>query len=157
MEEAQAAGKALGVADIVFYLLKDGALREEILEKEITQKLYTLIKKEKPTKIFMPAIDDIHNDHRAVARTMLQIHSQHALRTPIYTYTIWNPLAILKRKQPRLVIDVANQHAKKIEAIRCYKSQWVSMYQLVPIVLLKTFIAGTRRGVRWAEVFIRVR
>jgi N-acetylglucosamine malate deacetylase 1 len=156
-EEAIAATKALGVTETIFFMLEDGNLREEIVEKDVIAKLYAIIEKEKPTKIFMPSLDDIHGDHRAVSDMMLQLYLQHSLMCSIYTYAVWNPLAILKRAQPRLVIDISPYQHQKLEAIREYKSQWVSLYQLVPVVLLKTFFSGIRYGHRWTEVFIQVR
>jgi LmbE family N-acetylglucosaminyl deacetylase len=156
-DEATEVHKVLGVAESVFLMLQDASLRQEIVEKEIMSKLHDLIKKEKPTKIFMPALEDLPPDHRAVSRTMLQLYSQYKLECALYSYTIWNPLAILKRSQPRLVVDISEQQHKKFEAYRLYKSQWVSLYQLVPIVTIKSFLAGMRYGCRWAEVFIQVR
>ncbi len=156
-EEALEASRILGVSRTEFLLLQDLDLRREIVEKDVLEKLWTIIKEEKPTKIFMPALDDMHSDHRAVAQSMLQLYAQYDMKTRIYTFTIWNPLSFLKRSEPRLVVDVSTQQHKKLEAIRAYKSQWVSLYQLVPIIWIKTFAAGLRYGYRWAEVFIQVR
>jgi len=162
--ETREAHEILGVAETIQLKLRDslqyfgeGALKEEIVNQEIIPKLYDLIKKEKNPRLFIPAIDDMHADHKAVAHAVIQMHVQYAMDCPVYTYTIWNPLAIFRRSKPRLVVDISDVHAKKVEAYKAYKSQWVSMYQLVPIVTIRSFFAGIRYGCRWAEVFIQVR
>lgn len=156
-EEALASHKALGVSESVFLMLDDNRLKESIIENEIILKLHDLIKKEKPGKLFIPAIDDIHKDHRAVTHAILQLHSQYELTCPVFTYTIWNPLAVFKRGQPRLVVDVTDTHRAKMAALGEYKTQWISIYQLTPVVVVKAFLAGMRYGCRWAEVFLQVR
>jgi LmbE family N-acetylglucosaminyl deacetylase len=156
-EETMAAHKELGVSETVFLDLEDTRLREEIIEKETILHMHDLIKKERPKKLFIPAIDDLHPDHRAVTRAVLQLYSQYSLTMPVYTYINWNPVPIFKRAQPRLVVDITGTNRKKLSAIKAYRSQWVSMYQLVPVVLIKTFFAGLRHGTRWAEVFPQVR
>lgn len=155
--EAESAHKILGVSKSVFFELDEFDFKNELLEKEVIPKLGELIKKEKVTKVFMPAIDDTHNHHRIVSHAMLQTYSQYELECHIYTYSIWNPLSILKRTQPRLVVDVTETQQLKLEAIREYSSQWLSVYQLLPIIAIKTFFSGLRYGCRWAEVFIQIR
>ena len=156
-EEAEEVHRTLGVKETIFFMLDDFNFKQELVDKEIILKLYDIVKKEKPTKIFMPALDDTHAHHRAVGRIALQMHSQYSLRCSLYTYSIWNPLSLLKRSQPRLVVDVSAEQQQKTQAYRLYKSQWVSLYQLVPIVTLKSFFAGLRYGCRWAEVFIQLK
>jgi len=155
--EAEEAHKILGVTESVFLMLQDTNLRDEIVQKEVIPQLGKLIKKEKPSKIFIPAIDDLLPDHRAVAHALLQVYTQYELDCDVYTYSIWNPLSIIKRSQPRLVVNTTEYQKQKIEAIKTYKSQWVAMYQVAPIALLKNFFSGMRYGHRWCEVFIQVK
>lgn len=155
--ETAEAHAIIGVSESVFLDLEDGVLKEHIIEQEIIPKLYDIVKKEKNVRLFMPAIDDMHTDHRAVAHAVIQMHVQYAMKCPVYTYTIWNPLAIFRRSKPRLVVDISESHAKKVEAYKAYKSQWISMYQLVPIVTVRSFFSGMRYGCRWAEVYLQVR
>jgi len=156
-DETLAAHKELGVSETIFLDLDEVTLQEDIIEKEIILKLHDLIKRERPRQLFTPAIDDLHPDHRTVTRAILQLHSQYSLTCPLYSYIVWNPLPLLKRGEPRLVVDISGTNRRKLAAIRSYKSQWLSMYQLVPVVLFKTFIAGLRYGHRWAEVFSQIR
>lgn len=156
-EEALAAHKILNVQETVFLMLEDTNLKEEVADEKISKMLLDLIKNEKPSKIFMPALDDLLPDHRAVSHLMLQLHSDESMACPIYTYGVWNHLSFLKRAQPRLVVDISAHQRQKLEAIRAYKSQWVAMYHLVPFVLLKSFFSGLRYGYRWVEVFVQVR
>ena len=155
--ETAEAHAIINVSESIFLDLEDGVLKEQIIDKEIIPHLYEIVKKEKNLRIFMPAIDDMHKDHRAVAHAVIQMHVQYAMKCPVYTYTIWNPLAIFRREKPRLVVDISATHVKKVEAYKAYKSQWVSMYQLVPIVTIRSFFAGMRYGYRWAEVYLQVR
>lgn len=162
--ETKEAHEILGVSETIQLKLRDslqyfgeGALKEEIVSQEIIPKLYEIVKKEKNARLFIPAIDDMHADHKAVAHAVIQMHVQYAMTCPVYTYTVWNPLAIFRRSKPRLVVDITDVHHKKLEAYKAYKSQWVSMYQLVPIVTVRTFFAGLRYGYRWAEVYLQVK
>jgi N-acetylglucosamine malate deacetylase 1 len=156
-EETLAAHKQLNVSETIFLMYDEFNFREELIEKEGIAKLHEIIKKEKPTKIFMPAIDDLHAHHRAVSHLMLQLYSQYELECGLFTYSIWNPVAFLKRSQPRLVVDVSQQHHTKLVALREYRTQWLSLYQTVPVLIVKSFVSGLRYGYRWVEVFIQVK
>jgi N-acetylglucosamine malate deacetylase 1 len=156
-DETLASHKALDVSESIFLMVDEFNFKEEIIEKGILLQVADIIKKEKPTKIFMPALDDLHSHHRVVSHMMLQLYSQYGLTCGLYTYSVWNPFSLLKRSQPRLVVDITGYQQHKINAIREYRSQWLSMYQLVPVVLIKTFFSGLRYGHRWVEVFIQVK
>ena len=56
-----------------------------------------------------------------------------------------------------VLADAHPEWLAKLEAIKAYRSQWVSMYQLVPIITVKSFLAGLRYGHRWSEVFYQIR
>jgi LmbE family N-acetylglucosaminyl deacetylase len=163
-QETKEAHKVLGVSECVQLKLRDsyryfgdGLLKQEIIDHEIIPRLHDIVKNEKHPRLFIPAIDDIHSDHKAVAHAAIQMHVQYALSCPVYTYTIWNPLAIFRRSKPRLVVDISDVQAKKAEAYKAYRSQWLSMYQIVPLVTIRTFLAGMRYGYRWAEVYLQVK
>ncbi len=156
-KEALEASKILGTAETIFFALKDFSLGTEIVEKDVASQLYEVIEREKPRMIFTTAVDDWYPDHRAVANLVIAVHDKHKLQTPIWMYTVWNPLYTKYRNQPRLVVDITKQFRTKWRAIHAHQSQKISTYQLIPTVMLRSFIHGLRHGYQMAEVFLKAR
>ena len=156
-QEALAAGKIAGTSETIFLRIADGKISTEVVEKGINEEVLKIIKQEKPRMIFAPAIDDIHPDHRAVARFIVAMHDKNKLEMPVWTYTVWNPLHVKGRDRPRMVMDISKTFNTKWRAIQAYQSQKVSTYQLIPTVMLRGFIHGVVHGYSMAEVFLKAR
>ncbi len=155
--EALRASKIVGIEETIFLRLKDLEIRTEVVEKNTSKEFLELLEKEQPRAVFTTAPDDIHTDHRSVANFVLATTKQANYQGPIWTYTVWNPIHLINRKQPTLVVDITETFKKKWEAIHVYESQKISTYQLIPTVLIRGFLHGMRYGHRMAEVFIQAR
>lgn len=155
MRECQKAGKILGVSDITFLQLADLSLETEIVEKDVESRLKDIIDQEKPRMVFTTAVDDVFPDHRAVANLIFSLKEKHYPDLAVWVYTVWNPIHITHREQPRMVVDITKTFPKKWRAIQTYKSQKLSTFQLIPTVLLRGFVHGLRHRVHMAEVFVK--
>ena len=153
--EALKAGRIVGISETIFLRLKDLEISTQVVEHDTAAQFQELLDEEQPRAIFTTAPDDIHADHRAVARFILSVAQQAKYDKPIWTYTVWNPVHLINRNQPTLVVDISETFSKKWEAIQAYESQKVSTYQLIPTVLIRGFLHGLRYGHKMAEVFIK--
>lgn len=156
-KEALQAGKIAGTARTIFLALRDLNIKTEVVEKNTHEDFAAILKKEKPSKVFMPALDDVHADHRSVARFVLSVCEKEMEEVPVWMYTVWNPLHITNRDRPKMVVDISKTIKTKWRAIQAYKSQKVSTFQLIPTVLLRGFFHGLKHGHQVAEVFLKAR
>lgn len=152
-QEATDANRIAGTAEVIFLELNDLAIGTEVVEKNMSERFARLIEEEKPRALFTTAIDDVHADHQSVARFVIYVGKKHNI--PVWMYTVWNPLHIVRRGEPRLVVDITPYFRKKWRAIQAYKSQKVSTFQLIPTVMLRGFFNGLRYKKHMAEVFVR--
>lgn len=155
--EALKASKIVGIQETLFLRLRDLEVRTEVVKKDTTKQFQELIEQEQPRAIFTTAADDIHADHRAVARFVLDATKQAKYKQPIWTYTVWNPIHLINRSKPTLVVDITETFSKKWDAIHAYESQKISTYQLIPTVLIRGLLHGVRYGHSLCEVFIQAR
>ena len=76
----------------------------------------------RPELVFMPALNDLHQDHQTVAQEGLRAFK----RTSILSYEMpWNNLSF----QTQCFVTLEPRHVeKKLEALKCYKSQQSRTY-----------------------------
>jgi LmbE family N-acetylglucosaminyl deacetylase len=155
LQEARESNKILGGKDLIFLGLNEGKFLKEAQTKEVREQLAELIKKEQPTKIFTHSVDDPHPDHQAVHKIMFDIIHGEKLRMPVYTFDIWNPLKVLKRNVPKLVVDVTKTFQLKLEAYEAHESQ-VNLPALLPFrirMYVDAWLNGWANNCKYAEVF----
>lgn len=157
VKEAKAADKVIRGKGIKFFGLKENKIYEEFYEKKLDKRLVNLIKKKKPSKIFTHSPDDPHPDHRDVQKITLELVKKARLNSEVYAFEVWNPFTIRNRDTPKLYVDISDTFKKKIEALRCFPSQWMSLGTLIAFVFAKAFIHGFAIGKRYAEMFYRLR
>ena len=161
IQEPQEADKVIGGKGVIFLGLKEGRFREDAKEKRTPQKLVELFHLHKPERILMHSNDDTHPDHRATFDIVKEAYDQSNLTCPLYTFDVWTPFSTKKRDAPRIVVDVTKQYRKKLEALKCFKSQLgvlqMANWYVYARMLFMNFFAGVRRGYRFAEVFYRLR
>lgn len=151
VKEAQKADKMIGGKEVIFLGIPETKFIEN--KKKIIKQLKKIIKKKKkPIKIFTHSINDPHKDHRDVYNIVKEI----SLCT-IYSFDIWNPIRILKRNQPRMYVDITKTFKKKIKALKCFKSQKISMITLLWSVYLRAFLNGLNAKCKFAERFDKIR
>jgi LmbE family N-acetylglucosaminyl deacetylase len=157
IKEHKEAEKIIGGKKTVYFGLKENNFLKDIEERNIKEQINKLIKRYKPMKIFTHSIDDPHPDHKAVYSTLIEIADKIRYKGGIYSFDVWNPINIRKRNNPKLVVDISNTFKYKLKAIKCHKSQKLAIFFLILNIYVKAFFNGIKNGVRFAEVFYKIR
>lgn len=124
--EASAAAKVLGLSRRIQLGLPDGGVEDTI---ENRRAIVRVVRELRPRVVVGPPVDDHHPDHVATA---------HLLRNSFYLCGIkkfeadlppHKPGALLhhfssRAMTPDLVVDVTETFEKRMEAVRCYQSQF---------------------------------
>jgi bacillithiol biosynthesis deacetylase BshB1 len=126
LRESLAAARVLGALFRVQLDLGDGNLRagrEEELE------VISVIRKHRPSIVFAPYPDDRHPDHTRAGKLVTEASfyaglakietGQASHRPQMVVYYMQNYV-----QQPTFVVDTTAFQKKKMEALRCYKSQF---------------------------------
>lgn len=157
VKEAKAADKVIGGNGVMFCGFNELKIEEDFKRRRFKSKLIYIIKKNKPTKIFMHSIDDPHPDHQAVNKIVLDAVDSMKEKIEVYCFDIWNPWIVKYRNHPKMVVDISDTLKVKIKALNCFKSQFVALLTLMPSVYVKAFFSGIQYNLRFAEVFVKVR
>ncbi len=155
--ESQKADKILGGSGVIFLGLKEGKFYEDAKEKNLFVNLEKIINEFKPDTIMTHAVDDPHPDHRAVLKIALELHSKSKTKFEVFSFEIWNPANLKKRRTPMLMVDITKTFHKKIKAIEAFRSQINSLVLLLWSVYAKALYWGLRNRTRYAEVFYKVK
>ncbi len=158
INEQKAASQILGTSSTKFFGLREGYFEEDARKNKVQQKIASAIKSKKPVKIFTHSIDDPHPDHKITHRTALEALDMTKHKCDVYTFDVWNPVNLLKRKKPKLYVDISKTFNKKLEALKCFKSQRINtMVPLLWSVYARAIICGLENRTKFAEVFYKVR
>ena len=115
--------------------------------QEILENLVALNKKINPDVVFMPSLNDIHQDHRTVAEEGLRAFK----KKTILCYELpWNNLNFTNTCFS--VVDKWDVDMK-IKAMSCYESQAHKGYARPEFIKGLAITRGTQIGVDFAEVF----
>ena len=138
-EEARRAAAVLGLAPVDFVRLADGSLADDTasLASEIAGRLDGV------DLVYAPHPGEHHADHAAVGQAVADL-------APVQArwYEIWTPIG-----DPDCVIDISEHMPRKLEAIRCYKSQLEYWPYDRAIEGLNAYRGAMLGGVTFAEVF----
>ena len=149
--EVKAATKELGIKPENLLLYKYRVRYFAYHRQEILEDLVKLNKKIKPDLIFMPCLQDLHQDHSTIALEGLRAFK----RTSILGYEIpWNNMNF--STQCFVVFD-ENHLNKKLKALDCYNSQKSKFYASAEFINSLARTRGAQIGVEYAEVFEVVR
>lgn len=127
--EAKEAHARLGVRECFFLDFPVVKLRE-IPMSELNQKISETVKRVQPDMVFIPHKGDMHRDHYEVA--MAAMVALRPVELPnlkaIYAYetlseTEWNMPTADNLFVPNVWVDISDYIDKKIDAMKCYKSQ----------------------------------
>jgi N-acetylglucosamine malate deacetylase 1 len=160
IKEAKKIKGILGIKEFIFLGHPDGYLQKHINDKELINKIRTLIDLYKPIKIFTHAKADPHKDHQAVNTIIMKATKISVLKKyDVYTFDVWNPLNIFnKRNVEKLVVDISDTFDTKLKAITSFKSQKIQgAYSLLPSVIFKAKAEGLHNECKYAEKFFKVR
>jgi N-acetylglucosamine malate deacetylase 1 len=145
--EVKEATKALGIlpSNLLIYRYKVRHFAHH--RQEILEDLVQLNKDINPDLVFMPCLDDLHQDHSTIAIEGLRAFK----RTSILAYEIpWNNMNFATQ----CFIKLEERHmVKKIEALDKYNSQKDRYYASEEFIRSLSRTRGTQIGTQYAEVF----
>jgi LmbE family N-acetylglucosaminyl deacetylase len=145
--EAHNAAKVLEVADVHFLRCPDWYLNETIADA--AGLLQPVVDSEGPEVIYFPHPDESHPDHQAVAAILGAILKRCKTRpTKLYAYEIWTPLT-----EPNHSEDITKTMARKLRAVRCYRSQLPVFHYDRAVKGLNQYRGCLLARCRYAEAF----
>lgn len=156
-KEAVKAGRLLR-CKVLFFDLKEGKFLKDYEEKNTEEKLMEIIRKQKPSKMFIHSSEDPHPDHRAVHKIILKIWEKLPKPRPeLYIYSIWNPVSF-KTTYPVLYEDITRTFSLKLKALKLFPSQrFQAIYPLFLSIFYRAIMAGFKIKKRFAEKFYRLK
>lgn len=149
--EVKAATKELGIKPKNLLLYKYKVRHFAYHRQEILEDLVKLNKNIKPDLVFMPCLQDLHQDHSTIAMEGLRAFK----KTSILGYEIpWNNMNFATQ----CFITFGEKHfKKKLSALDCYNSQKSKSYASKEFIHSLAITRGTQIGKKYAEVFEVIR
>jgi len=146
IQEYENAMSVLGVRMTIKHSLPRDILEQK--NQEIRDILYDLKKQFDPDLVFCPSVNDLHQDHRAVASCCLTIFRDSA------TVLAYELVRSTVNFNPTLFVRLSDEHMrKKLAALRCYKTQYRRTYFKPEIFKGLARFRGSQLNVRFAEAF----
>ena len=149
--EVKAATKKLGIKRENLFIYRNEVRKLNYIRQEILEELIKLKKKIDPDIIFMPSINDIHQDHSTVAREGLRAFKD---RTILGYELIWNNITF---NTSTFIILQHNHVQSKVDALQEYKSQKDKAYMSEDFVFSLAKSRGVQIGKEYAECFEVIR
>ncbi|MFH1972063.1 MAG: PIG-L family deacetylase [archaeon] len=153
-KETKEASAFIGIKETINLGLADSKLKKEVKNPKIREKILEILKKYKPEKIYVPSALDIHPDHQAVHKKVLNVVDEQLVNYQVYAYEVWN---IMNENHPMIYIDISNYINQKMDYIKIFKSQWMYMFTLYLPAYLRAKKYGRKIKVKFAEKFYRLR
>jgi N-acetylglucosamine malate deacetylase 1 len=145
--EAQAAAKVLGTADLTFLRQRDWFVSESV--EATATALRPILHRESPSLIYLPHCGEWHPDHKASLFVVRRALQGADFAPPILRgYEFWTPLT-----QYDHVEDISETMARKLLAVRCYRSQLAQYRYDRAVRGLNQYRGITTERCRFAEVF----
>lgn len=149
--EVKAATKELGILPDNLLLFRYRVRRFAQFRQEILEDLVKLNNDLKPDLVFMPSLNDLHQDHTTIAHEGLRAFK----KTSILCYELpWNNISF----STNCFINFTEKELEaKLRALNCYDSQKNRSYASEEYIRSLAITRGTQIGTRYAEVFEVVR
>jgi len=146
-KEVKAATKVLGISEDHLLIFRYKVRHFAYHRQDILEDLVKLNKKVKPDLVFMPTLQDIHQDHSTIAEEGLRAFK----KTTILCYELpWNNLNFTTS----CFISFSEEDLKiKLNALNCYNSQKERFYASERFIRSLAITRGTQIGEQLAEVF----
>jgi len=136
----------------IFLGLKETKFKEN--SNETKEKIIDLIKKNKPSRIYTLSSLDPHSDHRAVNNLVMEVINKIKYKGDVYAFEVWN---VINEDKPIVYVDISDTFKEKINMLRHFKSQWLSIYiQLIPIIF-RAKLYGNKNNCKYAEKFYKLK
>ena len=153
-EETRKADEIIG-SNSRFFDLREGHYLEEF--PSIREEVLALLEKEKPVRVFTHSNEDPHPDHQACYHITRELLKKSKIKTELYAFSIWNPFSLKRNTLPRMYVDISETHAKKINALHSFKSQWAALLLLFGSIFTREIKDGLHIDKRYAESFYRLK
>ena len=171
LQEAQDAARVMGIAARENLGMVDGFFQND---KEHQLQLIKYIRKYRPEMVLANALDDRHPDHGRAGKLIADACFLAGLRK-IETeldgaqQEAWRPKRVFHMIQdrfhePDFIVDVTESMEQKMEAVKCYKSQfhdpesdepltYIATQDFLKLIENRAALLGKRIGVKYAEGF----
>ena len=136
---------------------------QKIGTKKIIEKITKIFKKEKPKEVFLPFVNDIHDDHFISHKAGLACCKwfRNNFIESVYSYeTLSETHLVDSRKRekifnPNYFVDISKYMEKKIKALKTYKSQIKKhpFPRSISSVKSLALFRGSSSGFKFAESF----
>lgn len=150
--EVRDATRALGINEEDLYLLNYKVRYFNYSRQDILEDLIKFRKKINPDLIFIPSLNDVHQDHKIIAEEAVRAFKNRNILS--YELT-WNNFNFSMD-----YFSVVEKHhlENKINSLKAYKSQIaIRGYASVKFIKSLANVRGTQIGQKYAEVFEVVR
>jgi len=145
------ATKVLGIPSQNVFLYNYKVRNLNFHRQDILQHMIELRASLDPDLIFMPSLQDIHQDHLTIAQEGLRAYKT---RTLLGYELIWNNLTF----GTDLFISLKEKHLdQKVNALHCYESQRHRNYTHKDFIFSLARSRGVQIGTKYAESFEVVR
>lgn len=156
LKESEAANKVIGGKEVFCFGVTEGKFPEQFGKYHIKERIKNEIKQHNPEKIFTHSIDDPLPDHHATFDLIKETITEMNFKGSAYSFEIWNLFTARDRKKPRLIVDTTETFKKKVEALKCFKSQKVALFWLLPASYIRAVINGMNYKTTYAETFYKI-
>lgn len=154
-EEAQEANQILG-CPLKILDMEDTKVMQDYQKQK--NNLLKIIKRFKPTKIFTHNNEDPHPDHRAAYQITLDLIKEAGINPEVYLFSVWSFFSFKKSHLPKMYVDISKNFSKKIQALKCFKSQrWNAVYPLFVSIVVRAIKNGLHIHSKYAERFYKLR
>lgn len=149
--EVRKATKILGIPESNLIIYKYEVRKLNYFRQEILEEMVKLKKDIDPDLVFIPSINDLHQDHYTIAMEGLRAFKQRS----VVSYELpWNNITF--RTQAFVKLSEENIE-KKIKALKAYESQRNRFYASEEFVRSLAITRGTQINEKYAEAFEIVR
>jgi len=150
-KEVQEATKVLGIPPNNLILFEYPVREFPSYRQQILEDMIRLGNEIKPELVLLPSIADTHQDHQTISQEGFRAFK----KTSIIGYEMpYNNLSFTTN----LFVILEEKHvARKIEACKCYKSQFGRIYATESFIRSLARVRGTQIGVEYAEAFEVIR
>ena len=150
-KEVKKATRALGIDKDNLMIYKYPVRRFSENRQDILENLVQLNKEIDPDLVFMPCLEDLHQDHSTIAKEGLRAFKMKS----ILGYEIpWNNINFSMRS---FIVFNKIHLDRKLSALSCYESQKHRYYASEDFITGLARTRGTQIGEKYAEVFEVVR
>lgn len=149
--EVKEATKTLGIhqSNLLIYRYKVRNFAQE--RQSILEELVKLNRELTPELVFMPSLNDLHQDHTTIANEGLRAFK----KTSILCYELpWNNIVFSNNC---FIAFDESELSRKVDALKCYQSQQGRNYASEEFIRGLAITRGTQIGTRYAEVFEVIR